>query len=302
MEKVTNDHGQTVIRLKHPSGALCEVYLFGATITKFVTASGRDVIWVSSTARLDGTKAIRGGIPLVFPHFGTPIKDMAQHGFARNNLWTLEGDAMAVEGTEDLRCVFSLDNKVATHEAWAHPYRLEYSVTLGAETLATTLTVHNVGEQPFSFMDLQHTYINVGDVISTSVSGLQGVQYFDKASDDPDRACTDERQAANVGEFTDRIYFPTESKPIPDPVVIVSPLGNISLSKKAAATTADGPVDLPVDTVLWNPWAEKGAGMPDFEEDGHLRMLCVEPGLVKGFQTLAPKASASLTQILSTTI
>lgn len=301
MEKVTNDFGQTIVRLKHPKGSTCEVYLFGATITKFVTASGRDVIWVSSKAKLDGTKAIRGGIPLVFPQFGTPIKDMAQHGFARNNCWTV-GEPTVVEGTEDVRCVFGLDNTVATHEAWPHPYRLEFCVTLGAEALTTTLTVHNTGEEPFKFMDLQHTYINVGDVCSTTVSGLQGCQYLDKTSDDPDKACTDERQAANVAEFTDRVYFPTETKPITDPVVVVSPMGNISVSKKATCTTADGTSELPCDTVLWNPWAEKAAGMADFEEGGHLKMLCVEPGLVKGFTTLAPKASASLTQVLSTTL
>jgi len=300
MEKVTNDAGQTIIRLKHPTGSICEVFLFGATVTKFVTASGRDVIWCSSKAKLDGTKAIRGGIPLVFPQFGAPIKEMPQHGFARNSIWTLEGEPAVLEGTEDVRCVFGLDNKVATHEAWPHPYRLEFSVTLGAEALTTTLTVHNVGEEPFKFMDLQHTYLNIGDISSTSVNGLQGVQYFDKASDEPEKACMEQRQAASVAEFTDRVYFPTESKPITDPVVVVSPLGNISVSKKATCTSPSETVDLPVDTVLWNPWAEKAAAMADFEEGGYPKMLCVEPGLVNGFTTLAPKASASLTQVLRT--
>jgi D-hexose-6-phosphate mutarotase len=30
------------------------------------------------------------GIPLVFPQFGQPLKTMAQHGFARNSLWSIQ--------------------------------------------------------------------------------------------------------------------------------------------------------------------------------------------------------------------
>ena len=42
------------------------------------------MIFVASKAKLDGTKAIRGGIPICFPAFGAwPFG--AQHGFARNS-------------------------------------------------------------------------------------------------------------------------------------------------------------------------------------------------------------------------
>jgi hypothetical protein len=33
--------------------------------------------------------AIRGGIPLVFPQFGQPRKEMPSHGFARVSNWAL---------------------------------------------------------------------------------------------------------------------------------------------------------------------------------------------------------------------
>ena len=38
---------------------------------------------------MDGSKAIRGGIPVVFPNFG-PWKLGPQHGFARISQWTVE--------------------------------------------------------------------------------------------------------------------------------------------------------------------------------------------------------------------
>ena len=46
------------------SGAKAEVYAYGATITSFVTSTGRELLFLSKDAKLDGSKAIRGGIPL----------------------------------------------------------------------------------------------------------------------------------------------------------------------------------------------------------------------------------------------
>ncbi len=42
-----------------------------------------------------------------------------------------------------------------------------------------------------------------------------------------------------------------------------------------------------VDTVVWNPWREKAAGMSDFAPaDGYKNMICVEVGCVNGWQKL----------------
>jgi len=54
----------------------------GATILTW-----NDNLYISPLAILDGTKAIRGGIPLVFPWFGKPTEKTQQHGFARNLKW-----------------------------------------------------------------------------------------------------------------------------------------------------------------------------------------------------------------------
>lgn len=43
------------------------------------------------------------------------------------------------------------------------------------------------------------------------------------------------------------------------------------------------------DVVVWNPWAEKAAGIGDFApKDGYKKMVCVEAGSVRGWQTLEP--------------
>jgi glucose-6-phosphate 1-epimerase len=42
------------------------VHLYGATVTSWKTG-GQEQLFVSEKAHLDGSKPIRGGIPVVFP-------------------------------------------------------------------------------------------------------------------------------------------------------------------------------------------------------------------------------------------
>ena len=51
-----------------PSGESVEVLLFGATITSWKSNGGKtENLWLSEKAALDGSKAVRGGVPVVFP-------------------------------------------------------------------------------------------------------------------------------------------------------------------------------------------------------------------------------------------
>ena len=67
----------------------CEIYFFGATVTSWIH-NGTEKLFTSPVAIYNGEKAIRGGIPIVFPQFGHPKKSMAQHGFARTSNWALQ--------------------------------------------------------------------------------------------------------------------------------------------------------------------------------------------------------------------
>ena len=51
-----------------PSGDSVEVLLYGATVTSWKSNGGQtENLWLSEKAALDGSKAVRGGIPVVFP-------------------------------------------------------------------------------------------------------------------------------------------------------------------------------------------------------------------------------------------
>lgn len=59
----TNDRVKATL----PTGESVEILLYGATIISWKTANGEEKLWLSEAAKLDGSKAVRGGIPLVFP-------------------------------------------------------------------------------------------------------------------------------------------------------------------------------------------------------------------------------------------
>lgn len=49
-----------------PTGESVEVMLYGATVISWKT-NNKENLFLSESAVLDGTKAVRGGIPVVFP-------------------------------------------------------------------------------------------------------------------------------------------------------------------------------------------------------------------------------------------
>ena len=69
--------------LRNSAGASCEALSYGAHVTSFKQPGGRELLFMSSLAALDGSKAIRGGIPICFPNFG-PDPILGNHGFAKS--------------------------------------------------------------------------------------------------------------------------------------------------------------------------------------------------------------------------
>lgn len=62
---VRSDKGRVTATL--PTGDSVEVLTYGATVISWKSGSGQENLWVSEAAKLDGSKPVRGGIPVVFP-------------------------------------------------------------------------------------------------------------------------------------------------------------------------------------------------------------------------------------------
>jgi len=62
---ITHSHSRVSAVL--PTGESVEILLYGATVISWKDKSGTEQLWLSESAKLDGSKAVRGGVPLVFP-------------------------------------------------------------------------------------------------------------------------------------------------------------------------------------------------------------------------------------------
>ncbi|KAG0169698.1 hypothetical protein DFQ28_007046 [Apophysomyces sp. BC1034] len=249
------------VYLEHPSGSTAEIAIYGATVTSW-TVNKVERLFVSQQAVRDGTKAIRGGIPLVFPIFGTKEKiSLPQHGFARNNYWDYIG---LIADNEEVAVRFALKDTQLTQQqrsSWSHSFRLTYTVTLTAKSLKTVLVLKNEDEDTFEFNTLLHTYFKVPDIAKVSVDGLTSRTYHDKVQGGKH---VETREQITVSSEVDRVYCD-----VPDQLTLNTGNGIVGIQKLNLK-----------DAVVWNPWIEKAKGMGDFGDEEYHNMICVEAGSV----------------------
>ncbi|KAJ9208817.1 hypothetical protein DTO166G4_2197 [Paecilomyces variotii] len=272
-----------------PSGQSVTVLLYGATVTSWKLANGEEQLFLSEKAHLDGSKPVRGGIPVVFPVFGPPPKDHAtsalpQHGFARNSTWEFLGKSSSESLGKDkekaddaVKLDFGLSHTMLSEEfkkAWPYEFGLVYSVTLAKDSLTTTLQVQNKGSKAFEFQVLLHSYLNIKDISAIRIKNLKSKAYIDKTQNASEHV--ESSSAVEITGETDRVYKGLDPKV---PIEVVTTQGD----KTLFSITREGLNDV----VVWNPWIEKAKGMSDFgPDDGYKNMICVEAGSVAAFQTL----------------
>jgi len=293
-------NGQPTVILEHGSGALAEIYEHGATVTRYRSPGGREVLWTSATAVYDGAKAIRGGVPVVFPFFGptsdarvATVAPCPQHGFSRTSRWTVA--ELAVTATGACRAVFRLADTAATRAVWPFAFRLTYEVVLDEDALACSLTIENTGTKPVAPQCLLHTYLAVEDSARVTVFGLEDAEYADKVTGE---TCRETMPAVAFTGETDRVYSGASRRACP---LAVRPEG-VRVDAHGAALAADGTVaaEINADVVVWNPHVAKARAMGDFDDDGWRNMACVEPGLVAADRPdIAPGCSFVLAQTIA---
>lgn len=270
---------KSIITLNIGDSNSAQIHLFGATVISW-KCSGNENLFLSSTSKMDGSKAVRGGIPLVFPNFG-PWKLGPQHGFARSMWWTVSTPPKKIEGEKKMMAVFQLVDNDESRKIWNHKFLLQYTVILSETELITQLDITNTDKESFDFTTLLHTYFKVNDITTSKIIGFKGCQYLDKVKNS-DKEETEDRTEIVIDENVDNIYKNTIGH------TLVNDEFSITLKK----------TNLP-DTVLWNPWIEKAAKMSDFDDDGYKKMVCIEAGYVAQRKVLTPSETFTCQQTLT---
>ncbi len=239
--------------------AEAHVYLHGAHVTHYQPRGGRDLLFLSSRSHFEAGKAIRGGVPVIFPWFGPKAAEPSSpmHGFARTTAWELTEVRQGTGGS--IAIVLELGSSPATLKLWPHDFRLRYVITIGT-ALDLSLEVKNTSAVGFSFEEALHTYLAVSDVRNVRIEGLGGRDYLDKTAS-MHRKTQTPGEIAIIGE-TDRVYLDS-----PDVVTVSDPGFGRTLTVEKDGSRS---------TVLWNPWIAKAKAMADFGDEEWPGMLCVE--------------------------
>jgi glucose-6-phosphate 1-epimerase len=269
-----------------------EIYLFGGTLASWVH-NGEEKVFMSPDAVFNGVKALRGGVPLVFPQFGQPLPSMPQHGFARNSTWQV---ASTCGEADSARAVLTLSHSEATLAVWPHRFVLTYTVVLSPNSLRSDLQINCLDDTPFTCQALLHSYLRVDDIRTLSVSGFQGLSYVDKTRDAGTFEEADPRHT--IAHETDSVYIEGTAGRIPDIELFTANESRLRVSKGAYMTAAAGTDKLATDCVLWNPWVEKAKALADMSDDGFEHFVCVEPGLVHGWTEVSKDSTLVLFQEL----
>jgi glucose-6-phosphate 1-epimerase len=260
------------------NAATAEIYLQGAHVAAWQPADAKHpVLCMSAQSHFAVGKAIRGGVPLVFPWFADRTGGLpgGAHGFAR----TLPWEVVATERREEgVALSFRLLPNQTTRDLGYDHFVLVYEVVVG-ERLGLALEVENVGDSPLVFEEALHAYYCVSDVRQIELSGLEDTDYLDRADNAKPRH--QGMGAIRFARETDQLHLNTRA------AVTIDDLGSdrgwqrrIVIEKRGSDST-----------VVWNPWIEKASRLVDFGDDEWPHMVCVEPAnAAENAVTVAPGA------------
>jgi glucose-6-phosphate 1-epimerase len=241
------------VRLRASDGAEATITLYGAHLVAWKDGGGRERLFCSARSALDGSRAIRGGVPVIFPQFGERGTGM-RHGFARVSNWRLTASGVK-DGAPFARLELAdTDLAPPAAAAWPHAFRLELFVSVRAGELEMVLDVRNSGATPFAFAAALHTYHLVDAIGSVRIDGV-------------------EPETLTIDGKLDKVY-----EKVGPTLSLESGAGWLILEQEGFT-----------DAVVWNPGAEDAAALADMEDDEYRRFICIEPALL-GPQTLAPGA------------
>ena len=155
----------------------------------------------------------------------------------------------------DSKVVMELTESAYTMDMWPHAFKLQYSVTLEDDRLATDFCVTNTDSKPLSFTSALHTYWSCDDIdkVAIKAPAFAGATYLDKMQSPP----ADVKSASDtisIGAPVDSVYADVSGD-----VVLEGAHASPLTIKNSLGWS---------DTVVWSPYGDEGMGYKNF--------VCVE--------------------------
>ena len=276
------DHEGLIRAVVTTPTAAATVYLQGAHIAEWQPAGEQPVLFLSKKTAYKKGKALRGGVPVIFPWFGDRHDGQPgpAHGFVRAADWEFVFAALV---GDDLHLTLTIGPTDATRALGFDHFKVAYEIAIG-QTLTMKLTVANEADKPFVFEEALHSYYAVSDVREVSTTGLAGTSFLDKR--DQGREKIQVEDPLVLTWTTDRVYMNTTAECVVHDAAMNR---RIVIAKTGSATS-----------IVWNPWSELTPGLADMEPEGWLGMICVESGNAgPNAITLAPGETHTMRSVIS---
>ncbi|KAL5814297.1 hypothetical protein ACOSQ3_025091 [Xanthoceras sorbifolium] len=275
--EITKDrNGIDQVVLRNPRGASARVSLHGGQVLSWRTDRGEELLFTSSKAIFKPPHAVRGGIPICFPQFGSKGALDQKHGFARNKIWVIDNDPPPLHPSDShgKACVdLLLKPSEEDLKIWPHSFEFRLRVSLAADGYLTLISrIRNINCKPFSFSIAYHTNFSISDISEVRIEGLETLDYLDNL-------CQKER----FTEQGDTITFESEV----DRVYLRSPNIIAIFDHERKRTFVIRKEGLP-DVVVWNPWERKSKSISDLGDEEYKQMLCVDGAAIEKPITLKP--------------
>ncbi|EFA81480.1 aldose 1-epimerase family protein [Heterostelium album PN500] len=265
---VCEDKNLIQVRLETPTSS-CSIYLNGAHVSSFIV-NGVQQFFLSEKSAYEPKKAIRGGIPLIYPQFGPG--NIQTHGFARNMQWSIKSTFSEGNGTIGIK--FELKDDDYSRNIWPNSFRALYSVILHPAHLELRFSNKNTDIKPWNYQLAFHTYYSISNIQNVHVEGLSQYEFIDKMK--KAQKFTESRQNVTIQEEVDRVYVSIK----PDtPIVLVDQSNQHKIILKSENLN---------DAVVWNPWVDKSKAMADFGDLEYPNMICIEAGQIEKPKLLSP--------------
>jgi glucose-6-phosphate 1-epimerase len=233
-----------------------KVSLYGGQVLSWQPNGEHEVFWLSNNAIFEQGKAIRGGIPLCWPWFGAHPNDKdnkaGNHGFAREQLWQLDGIDISERGVEV--CLrWSGENM---SDLWPFACQLKQILFFG-RSFRQTLEMKNLSSNDAYYTGALHSYFCVSSPKNIKVPALGQANFDDKLTG---QLCNPHPLENGVGPI-DRIYHTS------DVISIIDSQLQRTIELKAKNTK---------QWVFWNPGIELANNMADIHSSGEQEFVCLE--------------------------
>ena len=246
------ENGFAYIEIQNES-MIAKIALQGAHIFEYKREDGETPLWLSGESAFEKGVAIRGGIPICWPRFGSQDTTMPQHGFARVEMFRLV-EVKELDAKTTL-LTLRLNDTEATRSIWNYKFELDVVFTL-SEGLKIELITKNRDTREFMLTQALHTYFSISDIGAIKIEGLENKTFLDALTNTNDK----EEAAITFDREIDRVYQGADKE-----IKLLDRDRIIKLHTSGSASA-----------VVWNPWIEKCSRMSFMHPLAYKEFVCIE--------------------------